>query len=242
MTAVDSILPASFMIATAYLWGGIPTAYLVARLSSGIDIREYGSGNVGASNAVVHLGAKTGVAVGLFDFIGKGMLPVLLARALDPPTAAQAGVALASICGHNWSPFIRFTGGRGVGAAGGAILAFALWHEALVATILIAGIGRILLKDTGLLTLMAMVAMPLTAVAVSALGIADRPAAIVVMCAGIAVLLTAKRLTANWERPDAKQPVLRTLICRILWDRDVPKQQEWTERTPIADTFEASER
>ena len=232
MNAVDGILPASVMIAVAYLWGGIPTAYLVARLSSGIDIREYGSGNVGASNAVVHLGARTGVAVGLFDLIGKGIAPVLVARALDAPTAAQVGVALAAIGGHNWSPYIRFTGGRGVGTAGGTILAFALWYEALVATILIAGLGRLVFKDTGLLTLMAMAAMPLTAVAVGVLGIADRSAAAVVMCAGIAVLLTAKRLTANWERPDTEQPVLRTLICRILWDRDVPKQQEWTERTP----------
>ena len=242
MNAVDGILPASLMVSAAYLWGGIPTAYIAARLSSGIDIREYGSGNVGASNALVHLGAKTGVAVGLFDMIGKGIAPVLLARALDASTAAQVGVALASICGHNWSPYIRFTGGRGVGAAGGTILAFALWHEALVAAILIAGIGRILLKDTGLLTLMAMVAMPLTALAVAALGVADRATADVAMCAGIAVLLAAKRLTANWERPDSKQSVLRTLICRILWDRDVPKQQEWTERTPKADTSEASKR
>lgn len=232
MNAVDGILPASVMIAAAYLWGGIPTAYLVARLGSGIDIRDYGSGNVGASNAVVHLGASTGVAVGLFDLIGKGIAPVLVARALDAPTATQVAVALAAIGGHNWSPYIRFTGGRGVGAAGGTILAFALWHEALIATLLIAGIGRLLLKDTGLLTLMAMLAMPLTAVAVGALGIADRPAAVVVLCGGIAVLLTAKRLTANWERPDTKQSVLRTLIYRILWDRDVPKQRAWTERTP----------
>lgn len=242
MNAVDGILPTVALIAAAYLWGGIPTAYLVARLSSGIDIREYGSGNVGASNAAVHLGAKTGVAVGLFDFIGKGMLPALLARALDMPTAVQVGAALAAVAGHNWSPYIRFTGGRGVGAAGGAILAFALWYEALAATILIAGIGRVLIKDTGLLTLMAMIALPLTAVAVGALGIAHRPTEIVAMCAGIAVLLTAKRLTANWERPDTKRAVLHTLICRILWDRDVPKQQEWTERTPIANNSEASER
>ena len=197
---------------------------------------------MGASNALVHVGAKTGVAIGLFDLIGKGILPVLLARALDATTAVQVGVALAAVAGHNWSPYIRFTGGRGVGAAGGAILAFALWHEALVAAALIAGIGRFLLKDTGLLTLVAMAALPLTAIAVGALGAGNRPTEIVVMCAGIASLLTAKRLTANWERPDTEQPVLRTLICRILWDRDVPKRHEWTERTPVADTSEATEQ
>ena len=240
VNAVDSALSAIVLTAAAYLWGGIPTAYLAARFAAGIDIRDYGSGNVGASNALVHLGAKTGVAIGLFDLIGKGILPVVIARALDAPTATQVGVALAAIAGHNWSPYIRFTGGRGVGAAGGAILAFALWYEALVAAALIAGIGRFLLRDTGLLTLLAMAALPLTAVAVGALGVADRQTEVVALCAGIALLLAAKRLTANWERPDAAQPVLRTLVCRILWDRDVPKQQEWTKRTPIADTSEAT--
>lgn len=54
---------APIFVAAAYLWGAIPTAYLIARLASGIDIREYGSGNVGASNAVIHIGAVKGVAI-----------------------------------------------------------------------------------------------------------------------------------------------------------------------------------
>ena len=236
------LLPGVLIIIAAYFWGGIPTAYIVARLTSGIDIRKYGSGNVGASNALVHLGPSTGVAIGLFDLIGKGMLPVLLARALDAGLAVQVAVGLAAVAGHNWSPYIRFTGGRGISTAGGTILAFALWYEAAIAAILIAGIGRFVLKDTGLLTLMAMVAMPATAIAIGASGLADRPVEIVAMCALIALLLTGKRLTANWERLPEEQPVIHTLICRILWDRDVPKRQNWTERTPTADITEASEQ
>jgi len=236
------LMPVGLIIIAAYCWGGIPTAYVVARLTSGIDIREYGSGNVGASNALAHLGPGTGIAIGLFDLIGKGILPVLLARALDAGLAVQVAVGLATVAGHNWSPYIRFTGGRGVSAAGGTILAFALWYEAAIAAILIAGIGRILLKDTGLLTLLAMVAMPATAVAIGGSGIADRPIEIVAMCALIALLLIGKRLTANWEQLPDEQPVIHTLICRILWDRDVPKRQNWTERTPVPDTSEASEQ
>ena len=155
MTATDGVL-----IVAAYLWGGIPTAYLVARFGAGIDIRSYGSGNVGASNALAHLGAKAGVAIGLFDLIGKGILPVLLARTLDAGLGVQVAVGLAAVAGHNWSPYIRFTGGRGVGTAGGVMLGFALWYEALIATILIAGIGRFVLKDTGLLTLVALIGCP----------------------------------------------------------------------------------
>ena len=247
MTTPDELLPGGLMsvcltIIAAYLWGGIPTAYVVARLTSGIDIRNYGSGNVGASNALVHLGSKAGIAIGLFDLIGKGMLPMLLARALDAGLAVQVAVGLAAVAGHNWSPYIRFTGGRGISTAGGVILASALWYEAAIATLLIAGIGRFILKDTGFLTLLAMIAMPVTAIAVGASGLADRPIEIVAMCALIAILLTGKRLTANWERLPEEQPVIHTLICRILWDRDVPKRQNWTERTPTADITEASEQ
>ena len=217
------------IVAAAYLWGAIPTAYLIARLASGIDIRDYGSGNVGASNAVIHIGAVKGVAIGVFDMVGKGILPVLLARALDAPIAVQVAVGLAAVVGHNWSPFIRFTGGRGVGTAGGLVLAFALWYEALVCAVLMVILGRLLLKDTGLLTLIAMIALPLSAFAF------NRDAEVVLMCVIIGVLLIAKRLTANWERPTDAQPLTQTLICRILWDRDVHKRAEWTERTPDAE-------
>ena len=236
MTVTDGVL-----IVAAYLLGGIPTAYLVARFAAGIDIRSYGSGNVGASNALAHLGAKAGVAIGLFDLIGKGILPVLLARTLDAGLGVQVAVGLAAVAGHNWSPYIRFTGGRGVGTAGGVMLGFALWYEALIATILIAGIGRFVLKDTALLTLVALIVLPITAIAVSVMGLADRPLEVILMCTLIGVLLVAKRLTANWERLSREQPVLQTLICRMLWDRDVSKREGWTDRTPTADISEASD-
>ena len=229
MTLSDALAVAASVVA-AYLWGGIPTAYLVARLASGIDIREYGSGNVGASNAVIHIGKIRGVAIGLFDMFGKGALPVLLARGLDAPIAAQAAVGLAAVAGHNWSPFIRFTGGRGVGAAGGLVLAFALWWEALICGALMVALGRLLLKDTGLLTLVAMLALPTAAFALG------RDPAIVGMCAIIGVLLVAKRLTANWERPNSDHSLPHILICRVLWDRDVARRAEWTERTPNSHT------
>ena len=233
MTLTDGIL-----IAIAYLWGSIPTAYLVARFTSGIDIREYGSGNVGASNAVAHLGAKTGVLIGAFDLVGKGILPVLLVRWLaatpDDNLAVQVAVGLAAVAGHNWSPYIRFTGGRGIGTAGGLVLAFALWYEALIAALIIVGLGRLVFKDVALLTLAAVIALPASAIAF------DRPPEIIAMCLLILALHIAKRLTANWERPSAAQPILRTIACRILWDRDVSRREDWTNRIPNSDIPEAS--
>ena len=222
----------------AYLWGGIPTAYLAARLSAGIDIRRYGSGNVGASNAVAQLGAAAGVGVGAFDFIGKGILPVVLAQWADAGTAAQVGAALAAVAGHNWSPYIRFTGGRGVSVAGGVVIGFALWYEAAVSAVLIVALGRLAFKDTALFTLVAMAALPVVAGVVGALGLADRPVEVVLMCGGMCALLAAKRITANWEPLLGGQSVVGTVICRVLWDRDVRGRQDWTERTPAGDGAE----
>lgn len=229
MTLTDAL-----MVFAAYLWGSIPTAYLTARLVSGIDIRKYGSGNVGASNAVIHLGTKTGLAIGLFDFIGKGVLPVLLVRFLGADIGIQAAVGLAAVIGHNWSLYIRFTGGRGIGAAGGVVLGFGMWYEALICAVLLVVLGRILLKDTGLLTLIALIALPLLAFGFG------RPTEVVVLCALICTLLIAKRLTANWERPAQERPILRTMLYRILWDRDVPKRADWTYRISDPAIREAS--
>ena len=63
----------------AYLLGSIPTAYLVAKHKAGIDIRQYGSGNVGAANVSAQIGARIGFALGTFDCVAKGVLPVVVA-------------------------------------------------------------------------------------------------------------------------------------------------------------------
>ena len=86
-------MPILFVIG-AYLWGGIPSAYLVARYKAGIDIRQYGSGNVGAANVFSHVGKWTGIIMGTFDCVGKGVLPVLAARYLyDQSLGVQAARA-----------------------------------------------------------------------------------------------------------------------------------------------------
>ena len=94
-------------IVAGYLWGGIPTAYLVARYQLGIDIRKYGTGNVGASNVITHVGKKIGFALGLFDGLVKGTGPVLAVVLFEGSDWAMVVTGLAAIAGHNWSPYIR---------------------------------------------------------------------------------------------------------------------------------------
>ena len=95
-------MTATLFIIGAYLWGSIPSAYLAARYLRGIDIREYGSGNVGAANIFSNIGKRIGWVLGTFDSMGKGALPVFLAGyAFDQSLAVQVGVGLAAIAGHN---------------------------------------------------------------------------------------------------------------------------------------------
>ncbi|MDA0769823.1 MAG: hypothetical protein BZY79_01850 [SAR202 cluster bacterium Casp-Chloro-G4] len=226
-----SITGLGFILA-AYLWGGIPTSFLVARYRFGIDIRNYGSGNVGASNALSQMGSVTGILIGTFDCVGKGILPVLAARLLDQSLAVQVGVGLAAVAGHNWSPFLKFTGGRGVATAIGLLLVFWLWPDWLILGIVLGGLGRLIFKDTGFWTFVSLIALPVMAY------LFQRPTEIMVMSILIAVLLFAKRLTANWEPPDRRQGRYLVYLYRVLWDRDVARKDQWTQRLPdVPDKF-----
>ncbi|MDA0797806.1 MAG: glycerol-3-phosphate acyltransferase [Chloroflexi bacterium] len=100
----------------AYLLGGIPTAYLLGKRWHEVDIRTLGSHNVGTSNAAKSFGPRAGAIVLLADAT-KGALAAGLALALNLPPWGAALVALAVVVGHNFSPYLRLSGGRGVATA-----------------------------------------------------------------------------------------------------------------------------
>ena len=106
----------------SYLVGAIPTSYLAGRLFRGIDLREHGSKNLGATNVYRTLGWRYAVPVGLFD-VAKGAVPVLAfaPRVSDAQLFALA-CGIAAILGHVFSVFVRFRGGKGVATAAGVML------------------------------------------------------------------------------------------------------------------------
>ncbi|MEW6101615.1 MAG: glycerol-3-phosphate 1-O-acyltransferase PlsY [Candidatus Omnitrophota bacterium] len=119
-------------IIISYLIGSIPTAYIFGRLLKGIDIRKFGSGNVGATNALRVLGKKAGAIVLILDLL-KGFVAVFLAgnwviaRALSlNEEIIRVLFGVASIAGHNWTIFLNFKGGKGVAATFGVILGLAM--------------------------------------------------------------------------------------------------------------------
>lgn len=116
------------VIASSYLLGSIPTSYIFGKLFKGVDIREHGSGNVGATNVYRVVGKLPGFIVLALD-LAKGLIPVTLfsgfllnrGAGFDRETI-QVFLGASVIAGHIWTIFLRFKGGKGVATAAGVVL------------------------------------------------------------------------------------------------------------------------
>jgi acyl phosphate:glycerol-3-phosphate acyltransferase len=104
-----------------YLWGSIPTAKLIARLSTGKS-GSLAGGNVGTLNTIRRVGLKAGLAVATLD-IAKGAAAVLTARSLDVDSGYVLFAGIMAVVGHNWMVWLGFKGGKGMAAATGAVAA-----------------------------------------------------------------------------------------------------------------------
>jgi glycerol-3-phosphate acyltransferase PlsY len=131
----------------SYLFGSIPTGLLVSRLVGDVDIREHGSGNIGATNVARTLGRKWGAVVLGLDLL-KGLLPVAILPPLFGFPANGNGlveitIGAAAVLGHCFSVFLGFRGGKGVATAIGVFLAIAPWE---IVILLIVGLVLIAWK------------------------------------------------------------------------------------------------
>jgi glycerol-3-phosphate acyltransferase PlsY len=125
------LLQAALITLAAFFIGGIPWGVIVARLSGGPDPRTIGSGRTGGANVMRALGPRLALLSGLLDML-KGTAAVLLARALGAGVEVEVLAGLAAIVGHSRSPFLGFSGGRGVSAAFGAALVLAPFAAAVL--------------------------------------------------------------------------------------------------------------
>ncbi|MFQ5905449.1 MAG: glycerol-3-phosphate 1-O-acyltransferase PlsY [bacterium] len=103
--------------------GSIPFGLITARLLRGIDIRKYGSGNIGAANVARVVGKGPGLLVFLLDVL-KGLLPALILR-VTLGTDAGIAAGIAAIAGHIFSPLLKFKGGKGVATSLGVFIGLA---------------------------------------------------------------------------------------------------------------------
>lgn len=132
-------------ILLSYLLGSVPFGYLISRAVKGVDIRNHGSRNIGATNVARVVGKGAGIATLILDIL-KGLIVVTLIPLLAPgnrPDLVQISCALAVVAGHNWTVFLRFRGGKGVATTAGALIglvptvflsAFCVWLIVFVIT------------------------------------------------------------------------------------------------------------
>jgi glycerol-3-phosphate acyltransferase PlsY len=116
----------------SYFIGSIPTAYIFGRLLKGIDIREFGSGNVGATNAMRVLGKVPGITVLILDVIKGFVCVFFLADFIITKSSILTAevtfilLGLSCISGHNWSVFLQFKGGKGIATTLGVLIGLSI--------------------------------------------------------------------------------------------------------------------
>ncbi len=178
------VLRAAALTVAAFLIGGIPWGVIVARISGGPDPRTIGSGRTGGANVMRAVGPRLALVSGLLDML-KGTAAVLLARFLGAGVEVEVLAGLAAIVGHSRSPFLGFSGGRGVSAAFGAALVLAPLASAVI---LVAFVGVLAVsRYTSLASLVSAVVGGITlTVQVVATGL---PPALLVFAFGGAVLI-----------------------------------------------------
>lgn len=215
------------LILGGYLLGSIPTAFLVARWRRGIDLRRYGSGNIGASN-VVAAGSRWSSLIVIVVDLGKGIAPVYAAQQISLPTYQQVVVGLAAISGHNWPVYLKFNGGRGVLTTLGVIFALAPWL-APVLTVLAFAFLPFGLFSVGVL--IALLLLPILSWFFAGTFRIEQSLALSTGFLAMTFLLLLRRLTAKRTELSATVSTGELIVNRLLFDRDIRDRKAWVKRS-----------
>lgn len=225
-------LQITFVLVYAYLIGSVPLAYIVGRLVKGIDIRRYGSGNVGASNVMIHVGKWAVYPLSLFEIFIKGGSAIWIARyVFDLSPEIQAAAGLLPILGHSWSVFLGFTGGRGIAPAIGVLFAIAPTSPIELAAFILVGLsGWLVTRSAALWVGITTILLPIWSFL--AMLTVDRDPVYIVLMGAIIATVATKRLISNPGTGAKNVPLKTQLLHRLLHDRDISSRQEWIHRKP----------
>ena len=214
----------------AYLIGAAPVSYILARMVGGIDLRQHGSGNVGASNVASQLGKRWWLVVAVIDFC-RGAIPILLGQyvlGLGGMAWLLTLTPLFTVLGNSWSPFLRFTGGRSVGIWAGGIMAFSPLF--FVAGLLLHILGWRVTRRSAEWMLVVMAVLPAIAVVWPQRWLLVGSGEQVAVFVGVgAALILVKRLSSN-GMPTADLSRGSVLLNRLLRDRDIADREQWLAR------------
>ena len=199
-------MQAAAILVLSFAVGAIPFSYVVGRRARGVDLRRVGTGTVSGTSLYRVAGFGPLAAAGVLDVAKGAAGPGLAMAAGHPALAAVAGGA--AVVGHNWSPFLRGAGGRGISPALGALLVIAWPGAVMLLAGMIAREG--VRRDRGSARFVAEVALtPVLAVTHGAVG--------ALAGISIAIPMLVKRVVGN-APPDA--PGRQTYRDRLLYDRD----------------------
>ncbi len=205
----------------SYLIGAVPVAYLAGRLLRGIDIRDYGSGNLGPSNIWQNVSKPATIPVGLIE-IGQAAAGILIAKATGQGHDVQVLAGIAALGAHNWCPFLGLDGGRGVGFAIGFMLVLSWPSLGAFVAIALAGV---LLRGVPQFVALGLMSTPLWAL------IANQRPEIVAGLAGVATLIMLKRALGNDATALFGPRGGEIFFNRLLFDRDTREREQWVRRT-----------
>ena len=212
----------------AYLLGSVPAAYLAARWSRGIDIRQCGDGNVGSTNLMRLTSKRIAIPVVIFD-LGKGALMVWVAQLLGLDIPQQVTVGLAAIIGHNWPVFLHFNGGRGIFTSLGVISILAPWLGLIV---LVIAYGLAPFHQLAVGVFLAVTFAPTGAWVLSQpLGVTDK-LPITLGSLAIFLIVLIRRSTAPRTIFTSSVPLGQLLVNRLLFDRDIRDREAWIKQRP----------
>ncbi|MFC2002232.1 glycerol-3-phosphate acyltransferase [Chloroflexota bacterium] len=222
------------LILGAYLLGSVPASYLAAKLSRGIDLRQYGTGQLGGGNLWRMTSWRLGLPVGIFD-VSKGLIMVWVAKLTGLDVAQQLAVGSTAIVGHNWPVFLRFSGGRGIGTTMGILLILPLINDmtpwASIAFFAILLIGFTILRSSPVPAVVGTMALPLVSWGF------HEPLSVTLGFLAIFLIIVIKRLTAPQSAEAVPTSKRQLLLNRLLFDRDIKDRKGWMYRKPAGNSI-----
>jgi glycerol-3-phosphate acyltransferase PlsY len=217
------VLTYILLLIAGYLLGSVHAGYLLPKWFYHIDIREHGTGKIGASNVMRVTSKWLAIPVTLCD-IGKGALAVWLAQLAGLEGWAQVTVGLAAIIGHNWPVFLNFKGGRGIFTSLGVITMISPW------------IGLIMLVVPYLLAPVKQVAFGVFLVLFSLpflswflyqpFGVEDR-LGVTLGFAGLSLIAFFTRVVTPRTPLSKTTPIVELFFNRLFLDRDIRDAKAW---------------
>lgn len=210
----------------AYLLGSVPAAYIAARWSKGIDLRKFGSGNVGASNVASSTSKWLAIPVFIFD-IAKGYVVVGVAGLAGLDLFYQILIGMLAVIGHNWPVFLNFRGGRGIATSFGVVLAVSPLLG-LIVFLMSYSFAPFRLLSLGVL--LAFISLPLFSWFLPGTMQIDDPAGAAWGFLVLFGLVIARRLIQPRSEVSRGTSGWELFANRLLFDRDIRDRQAWIKR------------